>query len=422
MLITRHTCRVCGSSALTPVISLGDQVLAGNFGFSEDLPPVLRKIPLDLVRCDQEKDEHACGLVQLRHTVPGDLMYSSYGYRSSLNELMVNHLTSLAHELEERVHLTANDFVVDIGANDATLLKAYRTQGFVGVGYEPSIVQPDEFPPHIHFIHDYFSAGAFRSRFPQARAKIVTSIAMFYDLEHPNDFVADVASLLHEDGVWVIEVAYLPKTLERNSFDTICHEHLLYYSLSSIEALLNRHGLVVADVGENFINGGTIRVYACHRGGAFAGRTDAARTRVYAMQRREFEMKLDTAEPYQAFADRVKIVRSALPAFLAQLKSEGKVVYGYGASTKGNVILQYCNIGPDLVTAIADRNQAKWGQKTPGTDIPICSEDEMRAARPDYLLALPWSFMSAFVEREKDFIARGGKFIVPLPNVAIRPE
>jgi hypothetical protein len=422
MLITRQTCRSCGSSSLTPIFSLGEQVLAGNFGFSEALPQVQRKIPLDLVRCDQVKDEHSCGLVQLRHTVPGDLMYSSYGYRSGLNELMQKHLAALTHELETRVQISVDDIVVDIGANDGTLLKAYQSSDFRGIGFEPSIVQPEELPANIEILRDYFSATAYHTRFGQTKAKIITSIAMFYDLEDPNAFVADVASLLHLDGLWVIEVAYLPKTLERNSFDTICHEHLLYYSLSSIEPLLRRHGLFVADVEENFINGGTIRVYVCHRSSRFAERTPAARMRVYAMQRKEFEMKLDTPEPFQEFVVRTEKVRTSLPGILRKLKAQGHDIYGYGASTKGNVILQYCDIGPELLTAVADRNPAKWRQKTPGTNIPICSEEEMRDACPDYLLVLPWSFLEAFVAREAAFIARGGKFIVPLPETRLYPE
>jgi hypothetical protein len=421
MLITRQTCRICGSSALTPVISLGDQILAGNFGFSEDLPPVLRKIPLDLVRCDKERDERACGLVQLRHTVPGDLMYSSYGYRSGINNTMREHLSTLAQELERRVNLSLGDVVIDIGANDGTLLASYRTPGFTGVGFEPSIVQPESLPSHIRYIKDYFSASPFRLHYQDKKAKIITSIAMFYDLEDPNAFVADIASLLHRDGLWVLEVAYLPRTLERNSFDTICHEHLEYYSLSSIDALLQRHGLMVADVGENDINGGTIRVYACHKGGKFSERAEDARMRIYHMQRCEFDMKIDTAEPYAAFASRVSQIRSELPTLLRNLRAQGKIVYGYGASTKGNVILQYCGIGPDLVRGIADRNPAKWGQRTPGTGIPIISEEEMRAAHPDHLLVLPWFFMREFLARETDFVWRGGKFIVPIPAVILKP-
>lgn len=403
------------------MITLGDQVLAGNFGFVEDLAPVVRKIPLELVRCDKERDEKACGLVQLRHTVPGDLMYSSYGYRSGINATMRNHLTALAHELEERVGLSSGDTVIDIGANDGTLLFAYRTPGFHGFGYEPSIVQPDALPAHIEFVKDYFSAAPFHNRYPNRKAKIITSIAMFYDLEDPNAFVADIAKLLDRDGLWTFEVAYLPKTLEMNSFDTICHEHLEYYSLSSIDALLQRHGLMVADVGENDINGGTIRIYACHKGSRFAERGEAARMRVYSMQRREFDMKIDTHEPYATFANNVARIRTELPSLLRELRAQGKKVYGYGASTKGNVILQYCGIGPDLVTAIADRNPAKWGQKSPGMEIPIISEADMRAAQPDYLLVLPWFFMKEFFERESALVWNGAKFIVPLPNVTMKP-
>ncbi len=421
MLTTRQTCRICGSAALTPVISLGEQVLAGNFGFAKDLPPVERRVPLELVRCDRERDERACGLVQLRHTVPGDLMYSSYGYRSGINQTMRRHLAALAERVEHRAGLAVGDVVVDIGANDGTLLASYKTVGFQGVGYEPSIVQPESLPPHITYIRDYFSAQPFQMRFPGKRAKIVTSIAMFYDLEDPNTFVADVAAILHPDGLWVLEVAYLPKTLEKNSFDTICHEHLEYYSLGTIEALLRRHGLAVADVEENEINGGTIRVYACHAGSHHAAPTDGTRNRVYHMQRREFDLMLDTGKPYHAFAERVAAIRTELPSFLSGLRAQGKNIYGYGASTKGNVILQYCGIGPDLVTAIADRNPAKWGMRTPGTDILIISEDDMRKAKPDYLLVLPWFFIPEFLDRESEFLARGGRFITPIPGVGTRP-
>jgi hypothetical protein len=421
MLITRQTCRSCGSAALTPILSLGDQLLAGNFGFTPDLPPAERKVPLDLVRCDQEKDERACGLVQLRHTVPGDLMFASYGYRSSLNEKMRNHLTAMAHELEQRVGLKEGDLVVDIGANDGTLLFAYQTKGFEAIGFEPSIVKPDSLPEHVTYLQTYFSGAGFRAKFQDRKAKLVTSIAMFYDLEEPNRFVADVASILDENGLWVLEVAYLPRTMEMNSFDTICHEHLEYYTLASLEAVLRRHGLAVADVAENDINGGTIRVYACQAGSPFAQRSREARARVYNMLRMEFDQKLDTAAPYEAFAERVRNIQKELPAFLKKLKDEGKRVYGYGASTKGNVILQYCGIGPELVIGIADRNEDKWGQRTPGTNIPIISEVEMREAKPDYLLVLPWFFLEGFIQREAEFVARGGKFIVPIPQVALKP-
>ena len=423
MLTTRKTCRACGSAALTPVVSLGDQFLASNFTVSADFPPVQRRIPLDVVRCDPERDENACGLVQLLHTVPGDLMYSSYGYRSGINQTMRDHLASLARGLEQRVALKPGELVVDIGANDGTLLAAYQASGAVYVGFEPSNIQPDKPIPHVRFIKDYFSAASLRAHVTAmglgAKAKIVTSIAMFYDLEHPNAFVADVAEVLADDGLWVLELSYLPSMLEKSSFDTICHEHLEYYSLHALERLLSRHGLQVADVELNDTNGGSFRVTACKRGSAHGARSEAVRARIYGLKKREFELKLDTAEPYAKFAREIEQIKGDLPKLISSFRAQGKRVWGYGASTKGNVILQYCGLNAQLLDGIADRNPAKWGTRTLGTDIPITSEDEMRAAKPDYLLVLPWHFMREFRAREEAFLARGGKFIVPVPKAEV---
>jgi hypothetical protein len=421
MLITRQTCRSCGSSALSPVVSLGEQFLASNFAITDQFPAVQRRIPLELVRCDPSRDERACGLVQLRHTVPGDLMYSCYGYRSGINDTMRQHLGTLARGVEKRVGLRAGDLVVDIGANDGTTLLAYETPGAVYVGFEPSNIQPEVPTPHIRFIKDWFSAASLRTHTSASKAKIVTSIAMFYDLEEPNRFVADVAEILADDGLWVVEMAYLPLTIENNSFDTICHEHLEYYSLSAIEKLLHRHGIEIVDCELNDANGGSIRVTACKRGSVHAERSDETASRIYRIKKREFEMELDTEAPYRAFGTRIEKVRDDLRSLLEKLRASGKKVYGYGASTKGNVILQYAGLGPDLVTAIADRNPAKWGGVTLGTDIPIVSEEDMRAAKPDYLLVLPWHFLREFVKRESAFVERGGKFIVPLPDVRLVP-
>ena len=419
MLRTRQTCRVCGSAALTTVLSLGEQCLASNFAVTPEVQPVTRRVPLELVFCDPARDEAACGLVQLRHTVPSDLMYSCYGYRSGINDTMRRHLAELARGAEAAVGLSAGDLVVDIGANDGTMLLSYTTPGAVYVGFEPSNIEPEHPTPGVRFIRDYFSAASLRAHVAASKAKIVTTIAMFYDLEDPNSFVADVASILADDGLWIIELAYLPATLDNCGFDTICHEHLEYYSLSSLEVLLHRHGLDVADVEVNDTNGGSIRVTVSQRGSRHAARAAGSTARKYAIKKREFEAELDTEKPYRAFAVRVGEVRSELVALLERLRAEGKRVYGYGASTKGNVILQHCGITTDLVVAIADRNPAKWGSATVGTGIPIVSEDEMRRAAPDYLLVLPWHFMDEFSERERAFHERGGRFIVPLPHVRI---
>jgi len=416
MLITRNTCRACGSSALKDVIKLDDQYLASNFSISEKFQPVQRKIPLEVVRCDPQVDQNACGLVQLRHTVPPNLMYSSYGYRSGINETMTAHLGALARAAGERVSLIRDDVVVDIGANDGTLLRQYGTFGLLSVGFEPSNIQPEAPIPGVVFVRDYFSAPAFQ-KLGLPKAKIITSIAMFYDLENPNAFVADVAACLAPDGVWIFEMSYMPTMLKNASFDTICHEHLEYYAFAPLERLLTKHGLVVADAELNNANGGSIRVTACLKGSPHAAHTEEARERIYAIQKNEFELKLETEAPYRAFRENSERIRTELAALLLKIRSNGKTIYGYGASTKGNVILQYCGITPEHVTAIADRNPAKVGGKTLGTNIPIISEDEMRLAKPDYLLVLPWHFMNEFRAREAQFVERGGKFIVPMPRV-----
>lgn len=418
MLKTRYTCRICGSTKLLPVLSLGEQYLASNFAISEDFPAVQRKIPLDLVRCAPELDERACGFVQLKHTVSPDLMYSSYGYRSGINRTMTTHLQSLASRLEKEIRLQPGDLVVDIGANDGTLLLGYQTRGIHYVGFEPSNIEPAEPLPHVTFARDYFSAEHVGALVPGRKAKIVTSIAMFYDLDDPGAFVADIARILDDEGVWVLELSYLALMLEKNSFDTICHEHLGYYSLFTLERLLHMHGLRVADVELNDINGGSFRVFVMPSRGRYTPQK-GARSRIYKLRVREFESKLDTDEPYGTFERRIHEIRAELRGLLEGLKSQGRVIYGYGASTKGNVILQFFGLGPSLIEGIADRNPAKWGTQTLGTDIPIISEEAMRQANPDYLLILPWHFLEEFREREHAFLARGGKFIVPVPRPQI---
>lgn len=397
-------------------------MLASNFQLSPDFPPVKRPIPLELCRCDPGLDEVACGLVQLRHTVSPDLMYSAYGYRSGINQTMTEHLGGIARALEDRVALAAGDLVVDIGANDGTLLLQYRTKRVDYVGYEPSNIRPLEPTPTIQFIYSYFTASALKHAFGDRKAKIVTSIAMFYDLDDPNTFVADVAEILAPDGLWTLELSYLPSMLANNSFDTICHEHLEYYHLGTIEALLHRHDLVVADAELNGANGGSIRVTICHRGSRFSEHTAGVRARVYGIRKHEFELRLDTDVPYERFRTASEKIQADLPALLLHLVSQGKKVYGYGASTKGNVILQYCGLTPNHLIAIADRNPAKWGSTTVGSQIPIISEDEMRKANPDYLLVLPWHFMEEFQRREAEFLARGGRFIVPIPEARVLPN
>jgi C-methyltransferase C-terminal domain/Putative zinc binding domain/Methyltransferase domain len=419
-LTTRTTCRICGSPELTSVLSLGDQYIAGAFAEPGGEQPVQRAIPLELVRCDMTRDEEACGLIQTKHTVPGSILYHSYWYRSGINRTMTVNLHGIAQAAQELVGLSPGDLVVDIGCNDGTLLDGYTAPNISHLGYDPSDVSRYAVEKGYDVVNDFFSAGPFIERHADRKAKVVTSIAMFYDLEHPRDFVADVAAVLAQRGVWVMELHYLPLMLEMNSFDAIVHEHLEYYSLAVLERLFAEEGLEVVHAELNDINGGSIRLFIGHAGKL--ERTTEQNRSIQALRIREFELALDAAEPYEEFRRNSEQVRDELATLLRDLKSQGKTVHVYGASTKGNTILQYAGIDSSLVSHAADRNPDKWGSETIATRIPIISEEDSRAMQPDYYLALPWHFLDEFLERETEFLERGGRFIVPLPNVRIVPE
>jgi hypothetical protein len=418
-LTTRTTCRICGSSELTPILSLGDQYIAGAFAEPGGEQPVSRQIPVDLVRCDMTRDQDGCGLVQLRHTVPGSILYSSYWYRSGVNQTMTQNLHGIAAAAEQIVQLRPGDLVVDIGCNDGTLLDGYQTSDLRYLGFDPSDVGRYAAEKGYEVIHDFYSYEGLRRSHVDQQAKVITSIAMFYDLEYPGQFVADVANALAEDGVWVMELHYLLTMLETFQFDAIVHEHLEYYSLAVIERLLAEEGLTVVRAELNDINGGSIRLFI-RKSGQVPDEADAEvlqRLRI-----REFEMALDAAEPYERFAAGVERVRDELASLCRKIVEEGKTIHAYGASTKGNTILQYAGIDTALVPYVADRNPAKHGSETIGTKIPIISEEESRAMKPDYYLALPWHFMEEFLDREREFLDGGGRFIVPVPTVRVVPE
>lgn len=415
ILVTRQTCRLCGSSALTPVVSLGEQYIGGAFAKPDCTPPVQRRIPLDLVRCDPARDQNACGMVQMRHSVPPRVLYASYWYRSGVNQTMRDHLAGIAHMAEQIAGLKTDDLVLDIGCNDGTLLKSYRTDGIKRLGIDPSNVVAHARAAGLQVVNDFFSASALQSAYPDQKPKVITSIAMFYDLENPRAFVNDIKSSLHEEGVWVLELSYLPSMLKVNSFDTICHEHLEYYSLAPMERLLAEHGLEVIDVTLNDSNGGSFRIAAGHAGKVKP--SNEARERVQQLRLAEFDMALDTDAPYALFRKNIQKIRKDIRSFLKKAKAQKKLVHGYGASTKGNTTLQFCGVTPNLLPAIADRNQDKWGTKTVGTNIPIISEAESRKQKPDFYLALPWHFIEEFKKREHEFLKRGGKFVMPMPQV-----
>ena len=404
-------CRCCGNARLEPILSLGVQHLTGVFPRS----PVetVTSGPLELVKCFGTE---ACGLVQLRHTYDSTEMYGgNYGYRSGLNQTMVRHLGSTARTVLAKYPCQSGAIVLDVGSNDGTLL-SFMPASAQRVGMDPTIAKYRKYyDSGIHPIPEFFSAATFREFYGEQRAEIITSIAMFYDLDDPLAFVHDIAAVLAPTGVWYFEQSYLPTMLAQNAYDTICHEHLEYYALEQIQWMMSRCGLRVIDVQLNDVNGGSFSVAVCHDQAHYRPNLDA----IEALATLEHSRGLDSLAPYQAFATRVAAHRDQLLAALAGIRSTGASTLGYGASTKGNVILQYCGLSPAEIPAIAEVNTDKFGAFTPGTNIPIISETEAHARNPDYFLVMPWHFRDNLIQREAAFLNRGGKLIFPLPEISV---
>ncbi len=340
----------------------------------------------------------------------------NYGYRSGLNQSMVTHLQEKVAYLERIVPLKDGDIVVDVGSNDATTLKAYQSKGLRRIGIDPTGKKFASFyPAEITLVPDFFSAAAYRE-IESKNARIVTSIAMLYDLETPIEFARQIESILADDGVWHFEQSYMPSMLRTNSYDTICHEHLEYYSLHVVQSILQAAGLVIADVVMNSVNGGSFAVTATKSGNRTFKRNHAV---IDWLLEQEENMGLSTSKPYRDFEERVFAHRNDLRRLIQTLVADGKKVVGYGASTKGNVLLQFCGLSSREIVAIAEVNSDKFGCFTPGTHIPILSETEARAMKPDYFLVLPWHFKNGIVNREKQFLSAGGKMIFPFPEIEL---
>lgn len=411
----RQTCRVCGCG-LKPVIDLGRQHLQGSFVKDGAPAPPTRQIPCTLVRCDTQANERACGLLQMQDSVPPAILYDTYWYRSGTNTTMRNHLDRIAREAVGMIQCAKKKklAVLDIGCNDGTLLSFFPKK-WRRVGIDPSDAAGAD--ADFETVRDTFPSEALMKASARAEFDIITSIAMFYDVEDPVAFAAAIQQSLSANGVWILEVSYMPAMLEHNSYDTICHEHLEYYSLSVLENIASRAGLRIFHATLNESNGGSIRCYVCHA--SQTKTTPFYEKSLREIRWREFDLQLDTDEPYSAFQNRIEGQKYQLKRFLEGLRKDGKRVHGYGASTKGNTILQWCGICTDLIDCIADRNPEKHGARTLGTNIPIVSEAESRDLRPDYYLVLPWHFRTEFVARERAALTAGAIFIFPLPEIEI---
>ena len=409
-MLTITECRSCCSTNLTNILSLGLQY-PSNFIELNSISDKREQIPLELIFCEK-KD---CGLLQLKHTASRESLYKEYWFRSGLNEKMIEALKDITKSVEKRISLSENDIVLDIGCNDGTLLRSYQSKVRL-VGFEPASNLVDEAKEGTDLIiNNFFNSHEFMQHFPNERIKVITSIAMFYDLEDPNSFVSDIVSCLDLDGIWVIQMAYLIPMLELNAFDNIVHEHLEYWSLKSLKRLLEEHNLEIFDVELNDVYGGSFRIFVKTK------RNDKINIQnsVDEFLKKEDEFGLEKKETYLNFANRVNSLKNKLNDFIKKEISNGKLIYAYGASTKGNTLLQFYNLNNKLISKAADRDSKKFGKMTVGSNIPVISEEQARDEKPDYFLILPWHLVDFFKERENKFLNNGGKFIVPLPDFKI---
>jgi NDP-4-keto-2,6-dideoxyhexose 3-C-methyltransferase len=402
-------CRVCGNRELVEVLDAGVQTLTGVFPKSRT--EVITAGPLRLVKC--MGGANVCGLLQLQHSYDlGEMYGQNYGYRSGINPSMVAHLHGKIKKILERIALPDDALILDIGSNDSTTLQAYPRRNYTLVGIDPTGVKFNSYyPPHIQLIADFFSSGKIVERFGTRKAAVITSFSMFYDLEDPLSFMREIVDVLADDGVWVFEQSYMPTMLARNSYDTVCHEHLEYYDLKQIQWMADKVGLKIIDVELNEVNGGSFSVVAAKQS---SERTQS--NEVGKVLEQEKRLGLVNLEPFRAFERRVKKCRQDLLDFFDEARNQNKTVAGLGASTKGNVILQYCGITEARMGEIGEVNTDKYGSFTPGSLIPIVPQDEVLASRPDYLVVLPWHFRSFF---EQDARFKGVNLVFPLPELEI---
>ena len=411
----QHTCRISGEQ-LKELFTLGELHLSDFLSKDEKEPE--SKVELKLVLAPKS------GLVQMAHNIPGDLMYRKYWYKSSVNASMRKELNDIANLTQSLIRLKKGDLFIDIGCNDGTFL-SYLSKDLIRIGFDPNDFKRESQKHANLIINDYFNYKAFsKTKYGKKKAKIVTSIAMFYDLADPGKFVEDIKKTLDNDGLWVIQMSYLPLMLEQLAFDNICHEHTGYYTLTSLKYLLDKYKMKIVDCQLNDVYGGSFRIFIRKENAkettfANAPYRDVANYRLKSVLAYEKTLGLNDTKIYKDFWNKIQKLKRDTMDFIKKEKKKGKKIWGYGASTKGNTLLQWFGLDSTLIDGIADASENKFGLRTVGTNIPIHPEDYMRKEKPDYLLVLPWHFISEFKERERKFLEDGGKFIVPCPRFEI---
>ena len=407
-----QNCRSCKSKKLEQAFSLGKQSLTGIFTEHKKQP--ITKGHLSLVLCKN------CSLLQLGHSFDVDEMYGeNYGYMSSLNKSMFEHLKNKVPKLKKLINLQSQDIIIDIGSNDGTFLSFFDKK-FKLIGVDPTIKKFHRFyRKDIIKIPDFFSREILdiylNKILRNKKAKLITTISMFYDLPDPIKFVEDIYNSLDKNGIWHLEQSYMPAMIRNFSYDTICHEHLEYYSLKSIKFILDRVGFKIIDLEFNDINGGSFALTVAKKN---SRHKENNRTVQWLLEKEEI-LNYNKIDKHKDFYQECLKQRVLLVDLLKNLKDMKKKVFGYGASTKGNVILQFCNISQKLIPYIGEVNKYKFNKYTPGSKIKIISETKLKKMKPDYLLVLPWHFKEFIVKKEKKFLNDGGKLIFPLPDIEI---
>jgi C-methyltransferase C-terminal domain/Putative zinc binding domain/Methyltransferase domain len=398
-------CRLCQSHHLIEVMPFGEQFLASTFVPADgDHALSSTKVPLTAVLCGD------CGLLQLKETVDRNVLFSEYFYRSSTNPMMAAALRDIADDLKRRIDLKRGDSIVDVGCNDGTLL-SFLPCIYNRVGVEPAEnINWDGLDKSISIINSYFTSTKVLQATCGQRCKAVTSIAMLYSVLDANDFAAEIKSILAPDGVWCVQVSYLPLTLQSLSFYDICHEHLYYFSLTTLNRLMEQNGLTIFDATTNDVNGGSLRAYITHQE---LGRRKS--DNVDRLIKKEKELRLGEATTYQGFFSEIQTLRGKVRNYIATENQKGNLTVGLGASTKGNVLLQYFEIDRRMLPYISERNPEKVSLRTLGTGIELISEERARALNPACMLVLIWFFKDEILKREQEYLQQGGKLLFPMP-------
>ena len=397
-------CRSCKSKSLTNLYTLGKQTLTGIFPSKKKSK--VTKGNLSMVICNK------CKLLQLEHNFDANEMYGeNYGYMSSLNKSMISHLKLKALNLKKKYDLKVKNNILDIGSNDGTFLSFFNSK-FKLFGCDPTIKKFSKYyRKDINQLPSFFSSKLFNEK----KFNLITSISMFYDLPDPLNFAKEINFILHKDGIWHIELSYMPMMIKNRSYDTICHEHLEYYSLRSLKYLLDKAGLKIINLSFNQINGGSIAVDIAKKKSKFKECIHL----INWVLKSERLNQYNEIEKHKQFFKECQNHKVLLKELLVTLKKQNKKIIGYGASTKGNVLLQYCNINSKLLNYISEVNKFKFGKYTPGSNIKIISEKKAKLKNPDYMLVLPWHFKDYIIRREQNFLKNGGKLIFPLPDIEI---